>query len=70
VLAVVPSAEDGQARLAVSDDGVGFDPAIAAPRGHHGLGNMRDRATALGGVLEVESDRSGTTIIVRVPMSG
>jgi signal transduction histidine kinase len=63
-------AEDGQARLAVSDDGVGFDPAITAPRDHHGLGNMRDRATALGGVLEVESDRSGTTIIVRVPMSG
>jgi signal transduction histidine kinase len=63
-------AEDGEARLAVADDGVGFDPAVAAPRGHHGLGNMRDRATALGGALEVESDRSGTTIIVRVPMSG
>ena len=56
-------------RLELSDDGLGFDPSLGAPSGHHGLANMRDRAMALGGTLEVKSARGGTTIIVRVPMS-
>lgn len=55
-------------RLEVADDGIGFDADRPAPRGHHGLVNMRDRAEALGGSLEIRSGDGGTTIIVRVPI--
>ena len=37
--------------------------------GHQGLANMRDRAQALGGTLDVHSGTGGTTIIVRVPIA-
>jgi signal transduction histidine kinase len=57
-------------RMQVADDGTGFDAAAAAPGGHLGLANMRDRTSRLGGTLEVESGPHGTTIIVHVPISG
>ena len=60
--------EGDDLRLEISDDGAGFDPAMAAPGGHHGLANMRDRAAALGGTLHVTSSGTGTTIIVRLPI--
>lgn len=60
--------EDDRLRLEVADDGVGFDTSSEVPRGHLGLANMRDRARALGGALEVGSRRPGTTIIVTVPL--
>ena len=41
--------------LTVTDDGVGFDPDAPAAGGHHGLVNMRDRATATGGRLSIDS---------------
>ena len=40
--------------LSVSDDGCGFDPTASFP-GHLGLRSMRERATAAGGTLHVES---------------
>jgi two-component system nitrate/nitrite sensor histidine kinase NarX len=43
-----------QLRLAVEDDGVGFDPA-AVPRGHLGLVGMQQRAERIGAELEVGS---------------
>ena len=61
--------EDGRLRLELSDDGSGFDPSLGAPPGHHGLGNMRDRAEALGGSFDVRSGPTGTTIIVTVPLA-
>jgi len=61
---------NGSMRLEIADDGVGFDPSAAVPRGHHGVANMRDRAAALGGRLELGSTGRGTTIIVTVPMRG
>jgi signal transduction histidine kinase len=61
----------GDVVVDIADNGRGFDPAEAATDGHYGLGNMRARATALGGVLLVESrPGSGTRIIVRVPLTG
>jgi signal transduction histidine kinase len=57
-------------RMEVADDGTGFDTAAAAPGGHLGLANMRDRASRLGGTLEIESGSGGTTIIVIIPMIG
>jgi signal transduction histidine kinase len=61
---------DGSMRVEIADDGVGFDTASVIPRGHHGVANMRDRAAALGGRLEVGSSGRGTTIIVTVPLTG
>jgi signal transduction histidine kinase len=61
--------EDQTLRLVLSDDGSGFDTSLDAPVGHHGLANMRDRAEALGGSLDLRSDETGTTIIVMVPLA-
>jgi signal transduction histidine kinase len=57
-------------RLAVGDNGRGFE--VDAERGgeHQGLLNMRDRALHMGGQLQIESaPGAGTRIIVRVPLS-
>ena len=57
---------DGTIVLQISDDGVGFDAGSDA-RGH-GLHNMRQRAFAVGGTLEVESTPgSGSRIRFAVP---
>src|SRR3954469_10758034 len=54
--------------LEISDDGVGFDPASARAGSHHGLTNMRIRAEAIGGHLEVDSQPEvGTRVRVRIP---
>ena len=45
----------------VSDDGIGFDTAIAKKGA--GLTNMADRLDALGGTLEVASSPDGGTIV-------
>ena len=43
---------------------------IAGDGTHQGLGNMRDRAVAMGGRLAVASgDPVGTRIIVRIPVT-
>jgi signal transduction histidine kinase len=60
--------DDDRLRLEVADDGIGFDASSTVPRGHLGLANMRDRAGALGGALEMGSGTPGTTIIVTVPL--
>jgi signal transduction histidine kinase len=53
--------------LEVDDDGDGFDPR--APHPGHGLGNLRARAGALGGTLELKSVAGdGTTVKVLIPM--
>lgn len=56
----------------VEDDGRGFDVAatLSAPRaeGHLGLYGMEERATLVGGRLEIESaPGAGTTVFVTVP---
>ncbi len=54
--------------LDVRDDGIGFDPALAAEDGGFGLTSMRQRVTRLGGTLEIESEPgSGTAISAGVP---
>lgn len=62
----------GQARVAIVDDGCGFDPAAAAARGErYGLQSMRERAEAAGGSLRViSSPGQGTRVEVEVPMRG
>jgi len=59
----------GSLRVAVSDDGAGFDPHDVAGKGGYGLTSMRDRATALGGDLTLTSaPGKGTTVKVVVPL--
>jgi len=58
---------DGEIVLEVSDDGDGVGPRAAATGGN-GIGNMRDRAVALGGTCELRArDSGGTTLDWRVP---
>ncbi|MGC7097988.1 sensor histidine kinase [Amycolatopsis lurida] len=57
---------DGNVRLSVRDDGVGFDPD--APGAGYGLTGMRTRARQVGGDLTVHSGRrGGTELVVEVP---
>lgn len=51
-------------RLIVRDHGKG---GAQAKRGHYGMANMQRRAHALGAELSVESDASGTRVIVDLP---
>jgi signal transduction histidine kinase len=60
--------ENGSVALTVRDDGRGFDTRPVSQPGHFGLAGMRGRAKALGGTIEVESERGrGTTITVEAP---
>jgi signal transduction histidine kinase len=54
--------------LEITDDGVGLDDTEIRHPGHHGLANMRDRATHIGGRLEVASaEPNGTRVSAFVP---
>jgi PAS domain S-box-containing protein len=58
----------------VTDDGVGFDPALlpATPRQDRGFGlySIRERLAAMGGRLDLESaPGKGTTALLTVPIS-
>jgi len=56
--------------LEIGDDGVGFDPTVAFP-GHLGLRSMVERATRLGGTLEIHSaPGNGTRVRARFPSPG
>jgi two-component system, NarL family, sensor kinase len=56
-------------QLAIEDDGQGFDnQAVAShPRRGIGLSNMRERAAAIGGTLDVSSQPQRTVITAMVP---
>lgn len=56
-------------QLRVVDDGSGFDNRDPRGEGHHGLQNMRRRAEAVGGSLEVDSVAGGgTRLTLTVPL--
>jgi signal transduction histidine kinase len=64
--------DQAEVTLEIRDDGVGFDPQLleAPEAGGRGLGlrGMRERATILGGSLEIESAAGrGTTVRIRFP---
>jgi signal transduction histidine kinase len=62
--------EEGQARLTIADNGVGFDPALAGEAGEHfGLRGMSQRAETIGGRIAVQSALGqGTRIEVSAPI--
>lgn len=58
----------GQVRMRVTDDGVGFE-ADGEKATSYGLGSMRERVTEVGGSLEIYSAKGkGTQIEVRIPL--
>lgn len=63
---------DGRLELRVVDDGEGFDlgPGGVAAKGTLGLAGMSERATLVGGSLQVRSQRGvGTTVAASVPVA-
>jgi signal transduction histidine kinase len=52
--------------LAVTDNGVGFDPT--ADTGGFGVAGMRERVYLAGGTLEITSEEGGTELSARLPI--
>lgn len=64
------SGDDGHCIVTLTDDGHGFDARSPQFRWSHGLMGMRQRAEALGGQLDVESQvGGGTRVRVEIPLS-
>ena len=62
--------EGDACRIALRDDGRGFDATDPKFRWSHGITGMRQRVRALGGQFEIESGPgSGTTLRVNIPRS-
>jgi PAS domain S-box-containing protein len=63
---------DGRAdrvSIMIEDDGIGFDVDLIGSDERFGLIGMRERATLLGGTLDIEShSRKGTTVVARIPV--
>jgi NarL family two-component system sensor histidine kinase LiaS len=58
----------GQVRLRIADDGIGFDPEDEKMTSY-GLSSMRERVNELGGALDIYSSiGKGTQIEVRIPL--
>jgi PAS domain S-box-containing protein len=63
---VAISVDEEEIAVHISDEGVGFDPAVDHP-GHVGLRSMGERASRLGGRLHIHSAPGGTTVTVTIP---
>lgn len=63
-------AVDGELVLSVEDNGVGMEVASAAAKGGRGLGQIAERARAIGCSVEWGASRftSGTRLTVRLPL--
>jgi len=60
-------AGDGRLRAEVADDGVGFEPPGERPASL-GLAGMVERASLVGGDVEIASTPAGTTVALEVPL--
>jgi len=59
--------ENGHGVLQIEDDGQGFDPAVQ--QDGQGLGNLRERVTAMGAALTIDSViGQGTTVKITIPL--
>src|SRR6202049_3462161 len=66
---------EGAVFLEVRDNGKGMPPNVVSKSGHGkqvvgvGILGMRERLSQLGGTLEIDSNKSGTTVKVHVPLA-
>ena len=66
---VMVAVEQGECRVEVCDNGLGMP--YPEPDTGNGLGNMRTRARAIGGALEIaRAAGGGTVVLLRFPMRG
>lgn len=64
------SATKTKLTMLVQDNGVGFDPVAMAKATSTGLSGMRERATAVGGKLKINSSpEAGTQVVLELPLS-
>jgi signal transduction histidine kinase len=65
------AADNGNLRIAVADDGAGFDaPAAARKSRGFGLFMIRERLKSLGGYCEIESALgAGSTVVLVAPLA-
>jgi len=66
---------DDEVYLVVTDTGCGFEPEVALSRGvsreHFGLRGIQERARAMGGDCEINSQPgAGTGILINLPING
>jgi hypothetical protein len=59
----------GEVHIELRDDGAGFEPDVARQGAGKGLANMRQRAAALGGRLDIRSDGGGTRLVLALPLA-
>ena len=60
---------DGQLKLVIADDGIGFDMNRSEKKHSLGLLSMRERINALGGTIEFNSEPyKGTIITCSIPI--
>lgn len=63
------NSDDGEARLVVADDGVGFNPGVVDRDRHFGLQLVVERTESLGGRVVINSQLgSGTSIVCVLPV--
>lgn len=61
--------QPGALALAISDNGIGFDPEQASNDAGNGLRNMRERAQSLGAKIAfIERDAGGMTVELLLPL--
>jgi signal transduction histidine kinase len=64
--------DQGDIRIVVGDDGVGFDASGKDPffstTGSFGLFSVRERLGSLGGFVEIDSGSEGTRVTLGVPL--
>jgi len=61
--------EDGQLKIEIRDDGLGFNAEAETSGGHYGLLGLRERARLAGGQMSIDSrPGSGTTLCMSIPV--
>jgi two-component system NarL family sensor kinase len=56
-------------RIAINDDGRGFDVQLASQAGGLGLQSMTERVHMLGGQITLSSGASGSSVVITIPIA-
>ena len=67
---VTLSDNNGQLYMKIWDNGVGFNPNdMGKVAGHYGLLGLHERVRLIGGIMEVDSNSSGTSIVMEASIT-